>query len=431
MKPIKTLVLGASVLAIGLGAMATSTPAHAANSGTSEYVNYVDLVLFGDAPTINIKNMSGNKDLSALNLQVQENEIEYIVSGRVDCKGFNVEPKGFGNAFFGPLAMGGFGNIVSSATLHHDGNMDYADEDTNVVESPQDFFSIPLNKIKNGHPATRVDPLAELEKAREAFNGSDLEFYQQDREIEIQRPISFSMTCGKAQNPGKSSSGFDTEMGTIHIKYKGDPQLLPTLNANLGQNNLPNQVDAGDQPIKITDMSFQPNMPNHVGKCPATKSIRVNFMGQGEGQIKIRVNDGGSTIYQSSAIDYNGGQGHHDFDLDVPNVSKFDLNKTFYKDLKVYVLTKDDSEQFWPSHYQIKDQEQFSYRCTPQLQEGLQGGGGGLQGYQDNDGGGNSNLGKIQPIPSKPGPGPAINGSIQSQPVDPSPAPKLKLQTNN
>ena len=49
---------------------------------------------------------------------------------------------------------------------------------------------------------------------------------------------------------------------------------------------MPNGFNAGDQPLKITTMEFQPNMPNHVGACPSTKTIRVFFSGQGEGEVK-------------------------------------------------------------------------------------------------------------------------------------------------
>lgn len=403
MKPtFKTLILGASILSLGLGVFATANRAIAANSGSSEYVEYVDLNLLGVAPTINIQNKAANKHINALDLKVQESSITYDVAGSVKCKGFNVEPN-LGTAYFGPLAMGGFENLITTATLYHEGSFPVADVDDKIVESGNNPFVIPLNQIKNGNPALKVDALAELEKARQAFNGTDLEFFKHDREIVIQRPISFGVTCAKKTNPNKSSAGFETEMGVIHIKYKGDPALndTPVVKAQIA-NNMPNQVQAGESPLKITSMTFQPNMPHHIGACPGSKTIRVNYMGQGEGEIKIRVTDGGQTIYQSGAIAYNGGQQHHDFEMSVPAAAPADLNKTVSHDLKVHVLEKDDDANVWPTHYQLKDQKEWKHRCTPQLNPNL-GGNGGIGGYKNDAQGGNATqLDKIQAQPVKP-----------------------------
>jgi hypothetical protein len=339
------------------------------------------------APVITIRNVANNKHVNSVDLEVQENSIEFLMGGAVHCKGTNMEVVS-GRAAFGPMAMGGFDNVVWGGVLHHD-DLPVAEYDNDkIVEASGDEnpFVVPLNKIKNGNPAVRVDALAELEKARQAFNGSDVDFYKQDQEIVLQRPLSVYGSCAKENNPNKVSGGFETKMGTIKIKYEGDPAVngKAQLSAALGGNNgVPNQMQAGDQLLKITSMSFQPNMPNHVGKCPATKTIRVNYMGQGEGEIKIRVNDGSETIYQSEKIAYDGGQDHHDFEIDIPNVSKFDLNKTFNKDLKVYVLGKDDEQNIWPTAYQLKDQEDWSYRCTPQLNPNLGGMNGGIGGFQN------------------------------------------------
>ena len=79
MKPIKTLVLAASVLALGMSTTAMMNQAEAANSGSSEYVEYVNVTLFGNAPVININNIAGDKHINSLNLKVQETNIEYTV----------------------------------------------------------------------------------------------------------------------------------------------------------------------------------------------------------------------------------------------------------------------------------------------------------------------------------------------------------------
>ena len=343
------------------------------------------------------------------------------LTGFVQCAKDNKVNNSNSKAYFGPLGMGGLDNISDTATLHSQSievSEKFWGANQWIIESPGEdnpTFTVPLNKIKNGHPAVRVDPLEELEKARQAFNGSDLDFYKQDREIVIQRPVSLAGWCAK---DGLEKAGFETKDFTIQIKYKGDPELTktPVLNAQLGNNN-PNQIQVGDQPLKITEMTFQPNMPHHVGACPATTKIRVNYKGQGEGEIKIRVNDGGNTIYQSNkiAFDAKNGAKFYDFEIDTPAVSKFDLNKTFTRDLKVYVLGKDDEAPVWSGNYQVKDQADWKYRCTPQLNPGL-GGQGHIGGY---DNGGNEALGKgtIQAKPQR--------GSLgKAAPSEPAPKPK-------
>ena len=81
MKTMKTLVLTASVLAIGLGASGINNQAHAANQGTSAYVQNVDIDFPGFAGQIHIENDSNNKLLSALDLDVKDSEIEVEIDG--------------------------------------------------------------------------------------------------------------------------------------------------------------------------------------------------------------------------------------------------------------------------------------------------------------------------------------------------------------
>ena len=81
-------------------------------------------------------------------------------------------------------------------------------------------------------------------------------------------------------------------------------------------------------------------------------------------------------------------------------MSKFDLNKTFNKDLRVYVVAKDDDENIWPTSYAYKDQANWSYRCTPQL-NGQIGGQGGIQGY-DNGGQAPAQLNNLKIKSAKP-----------------------------
>ncbi|WP_438971867.1 hypothetical protein, partial [Methylophaga sp.] len=184
MKINKSSLLSASVIAIALA----SSQAYSA-SGTSQYVEDVSLSFPGMAAVINIKNNSANKELSALDLGVTTNNMDFDIAGRVTCKGSNVSMV-TSNAYFGPVNISGTG-INSSSTLYNKA-VSVAEDDGGIVEYTPDTFTVPLNSVKNGHPALRVDPLEELNKKLQTHiqgGGKALDFYKQDQDIVIKRPI--------------------------------------------------------------------------------------------------------------------------------------------------------------------------------------------------------------------------------------------------
>ncbi|CAN0408369.1 unnamed protein product, partial [Ectocarpus sp. 13 AM-2016] len=186
---------------------------------------------------------------------------------------------------------------------------------------------------------------------------------------------------------GSPNSSYLTKDVFLKVRYEGDPQLFAVnVNPQLSQGGgLPSQVQVGDQPFKITDMDFQPNMPHHVGACPATTTIRVNYMGQGKGEIRIQVSDGGLTIHTSPkiAFDSKNGKQHHDFEIAVPKPPNHELNQTKNHNLNVYVRGKGEEEQVWPGNYQLMDTALWKHRCTPTLNPVLGGNVGGKAGcYQ-------------------------------------------------
>ncbi|GJL86129.1 MAG: hypothetical protein DHS20C02_19040 [Micavibrio sp.] len=424
-KTLKTLILGASVLAIGLGAAGINNQAHAAQ-GSSQYVENVDIDLPGMAAVVNIENAAANKHINALDLDVQESKMDFEVGGLIKCDGTNMEVVGT-SAHFGPVNISGAG-INSSATLHSS-SFEVSEYVNNDIPEyvPPSTFSVPLNKVKNGNPALRVDPLAELEKARQAFNGTDLEFYKHDREIVLQRPLSVSGACRKQNNTNKVSSGYETKNHVIQIKYKGDPALneTPVLNAQLGQGNMPNQLDAGEQPLNLGEATFQPNMPHYFGKCLPDNDpkIRVNWKAGGEGHIRFMIEDAGNPIYGTEDIPHNGDIKFANYmDIYYPLKAKLpmnfnwnELNKTFSHPLKIRAQVKDkDSESWGP--WKDYGTATWKHRCEPQLNPNI-GGQGHIGGY--GNGGGNEPLGKGM-VQAKPQRGPL--GKVA--PAEPAPRPK-------
>jgi len=419
MKTIKSLLVNASLAAASL----VCVQVHA-TQGSSQYVENVDINFPGMAAVINIKNTSANKSLSALSLNVQENKLDFEVDGAIYCNGSNMEALG-SLVHFGPVQISGAG-INDTGTLHSSSIAiaEYVGGNAPVEYTPASTFSVPLNKVKNGHPVLRVDPLEELNKKLQAHlqgGGKEIDFYKHDQEIVLQRPLSLSAACRKQNNPSKVSSGFETKNHTIQIKYKGDPALTqaPVLKAQL-QGNMPNQVQAGDQPFILHDAEFMANIPHHIGQCVPDQNpmIRVNYHMSGDemGEMDFRINSFSNqyadygVYYENLGVLKNpknaGNHSHFDFEFPLKEMlsqQKYSWmvtlnNKTYNHNMVLQMRYKPASGQL--TEWKDMDTAIFKHRCVPQLNGQLGGGQGGIQGY-DNNG----------PTP------PAINGTIQAKPM--------------
>jgi hypothetical protein len=450
MKPtIKTVVLSASVLAIGMGAFGTTTTAWADNAVMSEYVKDVDLQLPGMSAVVNVKNISGNKLASKVKLQAMENALGFEIDGTVQCaQDSDVD---FSNAkvYFGPVTNNN-GTISDATALDSEsasvsfktwGTTGFAKKGW-LTESAggTQLYEAKLSDVKNGHPALRVDPIAEIEKAADAFvnNGGTLaDFYKHDRNIVLQRPISLAGWC---QKNGQKKGGFETKNHTVTIKYQGDPAVYQVaLNAQLANNNMPNQVQQNpDLPFQLNDVEFQPNMPNYIGKCLPDQNpkIRVNFnvAGGKQGLIDLRIKEEGNqyadygNFFETSGIaknPQNGGSLDFSFPLkEMLSQDKYAFmmqlnNKTYSHNMVIEARFKNfDGSNEW-SQWKEYDNAVFKHRCTPQLSPNLGGNNGGIGGY-DNGGQGNAKptFDKVQPA----NPGPKPLDKIKAAPVEAKPA---------
>jgi len=427
MKTNKKSLVALSLLALGLA----SSQSHAAQ-GSSEWVENVDINFPGVAAVINIENASANKFLSALDLDVKTSSMQFEIGGLVDCKGNNMEALAM-QAHFGPVSLTGGGvQIDDSMVLYRDSTSVSWTDNSGIIESGgvNNVFSVPLNQVKNGHPALRVDPLDELNKKLQAHingGGKAIDFYKQDQVIVLQRPISLSAACRKESNAFKVSSGYETKNHTIQINYKGDPALKepPVLNAQL-QGNMANQIDAGDQPFKLNSADFMANIPHQYGQCISNQNpvIRVNYSITGDevGEMDFRIvaksnqyADYG-TYYEELGIAKNpqntGMNQHFDFEFPLKELLSQDKysymaisnNKTYNHNMLLQARFKPALGQM--SQWKDMDTAIFKHRCVPQLSGQLQGGNnGGIQGYDN----GNSN--------------PVINGTIKALPQTTAPKP--------
>lgn len=432
MTSFKTLILGASVLAIGLGVPGAGNSAHAAQ-GTSEYVKNVDLDFTGPDVIIHVKNNAANKNVNNVNLGVIDSKIDIGIDGFVECKDANNVEFMTAEAYFGSVGIGGFGQLTTSATLHSQ-KVDVAyKEKGNVAEATEDTFSVPLNKIKNGHPALRVDPVEEINKKLQAHlngGGNKADFYKQDQQVVLQRPVSLGAVCGKLKDTDKRSVGFETKNVTIKISYEGDPAVndKPVLNAQLNQNNMPNQV-GNNFPIKLDKADFQPNMPNYIGKCVPDQNqkiqIDLQFSGNGAGYLDLKVIPVSNTYadygiyYQFENIPVNA-QATKKIDFSFPLKTMLEQDKyaymaiadgkTYNHNMKIQARYKPKEGGAW-SAWKDYDTAVFKHRCTPQV--GVQvGGQGGKLGFDN--GGQQGQMPKLQ---------------LKQGAVDPDPQPEMQIKS--
>lgn len=377
----------ATALAIALAAL--STPA-AADQLIG--VKAMDVMAYDPAPVVTVRNVAGNHNLASLKLGVKESQIAVTMGGYVECLGTTSENLAWRYGTF--LRDGAFG--VGRTALLLSEALPSSDSIDHVEDMDAHTFQIPIAQL--AHPQIGIDPVAVV--LRHADLAPDrLEYLRQDHVIVEQIPIRWESTCAAyTRNKINKETFHDAEQplswvvkyATLQIKYEGDPQLFAVnVNAQLGQGQgMPNQVEVGAQPFKITTMQFQPNMPHHVGACPAKTLLRVSYMGQGKGEIRIRINEGGKTIHNSSVIAFDSKNGwqHYDFEIATPKALPHQLNKTVEHDLRVYVRGKDAKAASWPASYQPMDAAIWKHRCVPQVNPSLGGSGPSVQFDQPNPG---------------------------------------------
>ncbi|WP_169568255.1 hypothetical protein [Sneathiella limimaris] len=438
MKTTSLLKASAFLFATGFGLAGLGGGAEAA-SGTSKFVKDVTLTFTGQAAQITIKNEATKKHINFLNPQVQESKLYFDISGNATCKkGSSINGVG-AYMFFGTVSING-DKLNSFNTLHKQGSMNIAWHDGDkVVEAQYDTYEVPLSKVKQGHPALRVDAVEELKKKAQAYvqgGGTLVDFYRQDQHLVLQRPLSLAAVCRKYTNQ-EGSFGYDTKLHTIQITYKGDPeitdkaQLNPQLVSNLGGNG---GKQAPEVPFKLTAADFMANIPHHNGKCLPSQNpmLRVNMKATGSelGAVHLVVYSHSNTYsnygnyYEASGIVYNPevGDAHVDFSFPLKDMLSQDKysymaihdGKTYHHNMRIKARWKTLPDGEWGA-FQEFDTGTFKHTCKPQVAVPL-GGQGGKLGYGEQ--GGSPKLDKAPTEPSEPK---LPKKRAPAEPVDPAP----------
>lgn len=432
MKRFGHLAIGAGSVIAGLSMMASQA---IAVEGNSSLVKKVDLDFPGYAAVINIYNGASSKHISKLDLKVQQSKIDVEIDGLVQCAKDKDVHFSRAKAYFGKVVIDGQGNIIDSPALYGDG-IDVAKKlwsagfwiknqwVTEGLPGPE-TFSVPLSALKSGGASVRLNPLEELAKELQKHingGGTALDFYQSNRELVIQRPISLAGWCRKGNS---EKGGFETKDFTIQIKYAGDPTLTDKaqLSGALQNGNMPNQFNAGEQAFKLLSADFMANIPHKYGKCiPATNpEIRVNYKITGTklGRMDFRIKSASvdypypGNYFQKNGVIRDpkaGSENYFDFEfplkqiLSSPHYSFLAIhnNKTYHHKMVLQARYRQiDGEN---TEWKDMDTAVFKHRCVPQANVPMA---GGVNTFDGQNGG--SKMGKrasqnsgVKPLVKKP-----------------------------
>lgn len=379
MPPLKTFAAAAALTA---GLVVPTAPATADDSHYYTGTNGIALSHgFGnpEPPEVLVRNVAGNHLLQNLNLAIEGNTIAVNVVGTFGCSGIVFDNWQKREGYFLRSAAFGIGrtSLLLSKALPES-------SDINRNSSwGGNLFQMPVAML--GHPQVNVDPVAVVLAAAEQAP-SKIDWLRQDHVLTVKIPLRGEAICDSylrnkiVKNTIIESTdevSYLTKDVELKVVYKGDPQLYAVnVNAQLGQGQ-PDQIGGGYQPFKITKMNFQPNMPHHIGACPAKTTIRLQYEGLGRGTLQIAIHEGAKVIDgpHSFLYDAKNGEAHYYFDIETPKPAASDLNKTVSHNLSVRVRTKDWKAQAWDSGQTQMDTTVWNVRCTPKVNPVLGGGG--------------------------------------------------------
>jgi hypothetical protein len=397
MPQIDTFAKGAAVLALGFS---LCTAPALADDQALYGVSDIGIGLSGAAPQVVVRNTAANHHIGNLKLAIQGATIAIGVEGHVECTGTQSENAFKRSGHYLSSAAYGIGrtSLLVGKTLPGSQSID------RTSASDAQSFQLPIAKLAD--PQIAVDPVAVVLAAANAAPNK-VQWLRQDHTLTVKIPLRWEAGCAsytrnkvtKQTIQEAAEPSYMTRDVELKIKYEGDPQLF-AVNAQIAQGDQPNGFQAGPQPFEITSAQFQPNMPHHVGACPATKQVRVFYQGKGQGELRIRLSAGNTPLQESGVIAYDS-KNHtqnYVFELETPKGAA--LNNTIMHNLRVFVKTRSAGEQGWPDDYQLMDQAVWKTRCTPGLNPllGAGGGTGNSPGYAGNQQGG----AKVQPLPILP-----------------------------
>lgn len=384
----------------------TSAPVHAAGSGYSEYISSISFDRSQGIHTdVILKNTSANKHIDAVNVQASKSSMNIGFSGTVKCQKDKKVTYFEAKLYLGDVSL--FVDTINAPNAvelgaYHPSFQEWAGTKWVGESGNNEDFPILLSKVKNLSANLKIDPIAELNKKLQAHlnqGKSKLSFYQKDQYVEVTRPVTLASSCRKYVSPGfvPRKWGYRTTNVTFVIRYEGDPDISNAgkLNPVISQSQMGGGKYNQTLPLQLNEAKFQPNVPHYIGKCSPTNDpiIRINYNGNGAGQVKFMIEDQGNPVFGQNALNYDSKQQlnkHLDFAYPLKaklaqNASWKTVNKTFNHPLKIRAQIKDINSDSWGA-WKDYGQVVWNHRCTPSVTVPLAGG-----------------AKKFQEAPSKPG----------------------------
>lgn len=276
-----------TALLVGLSSAAANSPRN-----NAAQVENVTLSQPGINMHVTLNNTAVNKHVDNMQIEPDNTVMHLPLNGYVKCVRDSKTTFGSARAYFGTV-MRHNQDIQPINSLY---DASYAPSFSQwagvvkgwITESGNvGSFQVPLNKVKNGHPAVRFDPVELLNaKLQEHINkgGSKLEFFKRDQYITVDRPVSLAGTCRETANFSGATfgSGFVTVTVPLTITYKGDAKLFDAIGSESSTGKFA-------VPFQVTSAKVIPHIKDYVGQCPADLKFNLPVYAQGTGTVKYRL----------------------------------------------------------------------------------------------------------------------------------------------
>jgi len=346
------------------------------SSGASALGNPVDYVDVRNGG-ININN--GKVEVKPVNGNYSHissgNTVSFSKEIKAGCKGSSYLK--IARIFFGHMSAEG--KIVESAGDAYYKGVPQA----NVVSIPYTNvnMAVPVNKI-GFSPAQICQSMLQTK-----INQGQSKAQVMSQDFTVFKPIKFSGVAACAK-PGKDwHYKTDYLNDTMRVVCKAAPKpsipMAPLKGIKANTPNIqdgPGEINAGYQPLVITQANILAETLNYTGSCPKNLKFTVRIKGQGKGGVKYSVLDNGSYIHNgvNNTFEQNGDwwQEQFTFKVNPGNINqlvnhKFTL-KIQYRDSKAQGLS-------WKP-FNDGTELQWSHKCTPQakFQMGSPQGNGGI-----------------------------------------------------
>lgn len=374
---------------LSASALVAATPANA-DTKKQFGASSINVSLSGGTPELTVRNVANSTKLADVQLGIQQANLSIGVGGSVTCTGTQIENWAIREGHF--LSTGKFGvgrtSLIVSEALGDSANIN------RVNDSGSRTFNLSFAQLAGAQIS--INPTAIVMAAANAAPNK-VTYLRQNHTINVDVPIRFEAGCAayKRNKVTKKTiiespeTSYHTKDVTLKIKYVGDPDLQYPPNVLIGnaQQNNNGGFQAGPQNnINITGGSVIEGIANLKTKCPGQAAFKVRVTGNGNGHVKIRVNDGGATIANSQAIELVNGKAEFAFSQNLAYQAPGQGDSHQYR---IYYSKKTLNENFFPAAYQsIGSVFNWTHTCIKPIKVGVGLGGNGQiqnQGQQGNN----------------------------------------------